>query len=479
MGKKANSKKNREEETLIQNLQFRLKAASVASIESPTEDELVATVKNARDALEKLVQYQDANRSEAFIKVDSKVDDEKEAIAGLSEWIKVNAPDSHIGTRFEFAIGLPEGNGVVALEDIPKGRQFMAIPRKLMITTTSACEAQIGKMLVYDQMCLNTPSLFLVMHLIYEARNPDSFWKPYINALPKSPRLPLYFSLEELETLRGSPTFPELLKLVRATLKQYTYLYDRVKTYEELLKLSPPTWREFLWAVTICMARQNRIPSSEAGQMELCLIPGWDMCNYKDGEMATYFDPESQVSGSFTMEDVKQGDQIYIYYGARPNSELFLYSGFVYDNHSSDAVKLSFSLDPENDSLFPMRKLFITKRGLKLEHQILKVKDDDEFGGEVMFYLRTSVMSKEDAQFALKNPEEKIWSSTCERAALESLQSHVLAALKGYKTTAEEDSKKLGDSDANAQLMLRLRLAERKLLTQVLARVDRKLEALG
>jgi hypothetical protein len=250
-----------------------------------------------------------------------------------------------------------------------------------------------------------------------------------------------------------------------------------VKTYEELLKLTPPTWREFAWAVSICMARQNRIPSVEApGQMELCLIPGWDMCNYKDGKMGTYFDPETQTSNSFVMEDVKKGDQIYIYYGDRPNSELFVYSGFVYENHSSDAVKLTFSLDPDNDTLFPMRKLFVTKRSLKLENQILKVKDDDDFG-ETMFYLRTSVMSKEDAAFALKNPEEKVWSANCEREAFELLNSTVLKALKSYGTSADDDRQKLGNRDlnANVKLILRLRLAERALLTKVLARLNQKI----
>lgn len=339
-----------------------------------------------------------------------------------------------------------------------------------MMSTTSASESPIGRLLVMDQVCLNTPSLFLVMHLIYEARNPDSFWKPYINVLSKTGTLlPLSYTLDELDKLQCSPTYEEVLRLIRATTKQYTYLFDRVKTYETQLNLTPPTWREFEWAVTVCMARQNRIPSSVApGQYELCLIPGWDMCNYRDGELATFFNPETQASESFTMVDVKKGEQIYIYYGNRSNGELFIYSGFINDEHKADAIKIKLSLESnEKDSLFTMRKLFLTKRGLSLNSQVFKIKNEADFGDpNLMFYLRSAVMEKDDAAFALKNPNEKIWSNKCEKSALEVLEGVLSRTLEKYNI--EESN----STNGRINLIKRLKVTEKNLLQNLITTIS-------
>ena len=102
------------------------------------------------------------------------------------------------------------------------------------------------------------------------------------------------------------------------------------------LQLPPVSYSLFEWAVFVLMSRQNRIPSKSGGGSIIALIPGWDCCNHRQGEMKTFFNPAEDVSEAATMEAVPQGSPIYLHYGDRPNSKLFLYQGFVIDANAND-----------------------------------------------------------------------------------------------------------------------------------------------
>lgn len=125
------------------------------------------------------------------------------------------------------------------------------------------------------------------------------------------------------------------------------------------MKIPTFSYRDFRWAVGVVMTRQNRIPGKkDPSKSALALIPGWDFCNFKYGELATQYNDEvsrsaspyrisveiecaqAHESESFTMENVKEGKQIYIHYGNRPNSKLLLFSGFIADDNKSDYVEV-------------------------------------------------------------------------------------------------------------------------------------------
>ena len=58
------------------------------------------------------------------------------------------------------------------------------------------------------------------------------------------------------------------------------------------------------------------------------------MCNHAEGEITTDYDPVARQCVCYAPHSVAAGNEIYIYYGPRTNSELLLHSGFVYpDNH--------------------------------------------------------------------------------------------------------------------------------------------------
>jgi len=49
------------------------------------------------------------------------------------------------------------------------------------------------------------PSLSLALHILSEKFMPNSFWRPYLDILPKSFDIPLFWSIEDLSLLKGSP----------------------------------------------------------------------------------------------------------------------------------------------------------------------------------------------------------------------------------------------------------------------------------
>ena len=226
----------------------------------------------------------------------------------------------------------------------------------------------------------------LAVHLLLESKNPKSFFRPYIDILPTAFSIPLFFQFTDLVALKGSPVLEEAIKMLFNTARQYLYLQRLLKVFffffffsfinSSFSTLTRPYWQkdfkidlsyaEFRWAVSVVMTRQNQIPLSSGKGLDLALIPVWDMCNHADGEITTFFNSESQTTEFQAMQDFKQGDQVFIFYGKRPNSDLLLYSGFVYGSANKyDCIKLKFTLNP-NDPLSALKAQVLESSQLSL-----------------------------------------------------------------------------------------------------------------
>lgn len=93
------------------------------------------------------------------------------------------------------------------------------------------------------------------------------------------------------------------------------------------------------------MTRQNAIPMERNNNSVTCksdsetsveeitqmsaLIPFWDFANHKNGVVTTSYNiADEQIEGA-TLGDVQKGEQIFIYYGNRNNTNLLIHNGFV------------------------------------------------------------------------------------------------------------------------------------------------------
>ncbi|CAA9994502.1 unnamed protein product, partial [Nesidiocoris tenuis] len=119
-----------------------------------------------------------------------------------------------------------------------------------------------------------------------------------------------------------------------------------------------------VWAVSTVMTRQNFIPASSQGSpMVLALIPWWDMGNHDNGELTTDFNVEIDSSEYRACRSFNSGDQVFMSYGKRPNSELFLHNGFVHVNNRSDDVKLRLGVS-KSDALVNLKCELLKELGI-------------------------------------------------------------------------------------------------------------------
>lgn len=87
------------------------------------------------------------------------------------------------------------------------------------------------------------------------------------------------------------------------------------------------------------MTRQNLIPREPEPNADdatnspdwvksiPALIPMWDLANHKDGEVTSSFNMEKNQMESAALTDFNKGDQIFIYYGARNNTNFLIHNG--------------------------------------------------------------------------------------------------------------------------------------------------------
>lgn len=87
------------------------------------------------------------------------------------------------------------------------------------------------------------------------------------------------------------------------------------------------------------MTRQNLIPVTSSAAdtttndinpiTKPALIPFWDMANHMNGHITTSFNIEKHQVESLTLKSCKKGEQIFIYYGNRNNTDLLVHNGYV------------------------------------------------------------------------------------------------------------------------------------------------------
>lgn len=109
----------------------------------------------------------------------------------------------------------------------------ISVPRSLMLTVEIAAKSEFSHILMKDQILNNMPNVALAMYLLYLKFKQDPFWKAYFDILPATYSTVLYFSLEELEELKGSPTLELALKQIKSIARQYAYFHKLFHTSQD------------------------------------------------------------------------------------------------------------------------------------------------------------------------------------------------------------------------------------------------------
>jgi len=312
--------------------------------------------------------------------------------------------------------------------------------------------------LLKENLCKQLPSLVLAIYLLIEKHNSESSWNAYIKILPTEFDNHFYYSLEDLSQLNGTLIINDIIKSYLMMARQYAYLYDIVKR-DHLMLITTFTYEEFLWAMSVVQSRQNLLKlGDKPGEYDIGLIPVWDLFNHANGEISTSFDGNNLEF--IAMQDFNIGEQVYMHYGQRNNSQLFLNYGFVYPENQYKYILLSPTLNhldilvTKKIELLKLRK-FIDQSKFTIYMPITEISDD------LAYYLKIYYLQEND----INNFSPESWKPNLdETKKLLSIKCKEL--LQTYPTTIEEDQKLLTEVSPRSKFYtcLLLRIEEKLIL---------------
>ncbi|KAK3913777.1 Actin-histidine N-methyltransferase [Frankliniella fusca] len=146
--------------------------------------------------------------------------DRKSAKDDFLSWLRNNKVEFD-GLRIVEYPGLDFG--IEAEKDFKEGDMMIAVPRSAMLTVENIHNSPLKELAKRDPLIVHMPNVALALLLLLHRRDPESFWKPYINMLPSKYTTVLYFSPEEVLQLKGSPAFEMALRQCRSISRQYAY----------------------------------------------------------------------------------------------------------------------------------------------------------------------------------------------------------------------------------------------------------------
>lgn len=161
----------------------------------------------------------------------AKEEDDDTVAQDLMNWIRESG-----GTfpKIEIQQYATEVRGVHATSTCVPQEQLLAIPLKCLITVEMGqVDTEMGRKIssMRDQVSFAAPKhMYLMMFLLEDMKfNLTSRFQPYYRSLPKTLRnMPIFWSEDELEWLRGSPLYEQILDRQESIAQDYARVCEQV-----------------------------------------------------------------------------------------------------------------------------------------------------------------------------------------------------------------------------------------------------------
>ncbi|XP_023289835.1 histone-lysine N-methyltransferase setd3 [Orussus abietinus] len=412
----------------------------------------------------------------------TKTSKRSKAIGQFMKWLRENGADVDGASISEFP---GYDLGLKAERDFLENELILTIPKKLSFSTqTAAPELAV---LQNDPLVQQMPQVALAIALLIESHKENSRWKPYLDILPSTYTTVLYMTANDMIELKGSPTLETALNQCRNIARQYSYFNNLFQNSHDVvsnLLRDVFTYEDYCWAVSTVMTRQNMIPNEDGSQMIHALIPMWDMCNHEEGRITTDFNISADRCECYASRVFKAGEQIFITYGPRTNSDFFVHSGFVYPDNKQDGFKLRLGIS-KADSLQKERIALLEKLGLPPVGEFLLKPGSEPISDLLLAFLRVFSMRKTELDHWLLSDKVfdlKHIDCALETIVEENVRKFLLTRLKlliaNYPTSLKEDLELLKTILPQAKkLAVKLRVAEKKILLGALDYVEQWIKA--
>lgn len=333
------------------------------------------------------------------------------------------------------------------------------------------------------------PNFLLPLRILLESYAPDSSYATYLACLPRSYSIPLFWSFEHFEMLKGSMTLASAVKDLKVFVRAYCTIYNGLaQPSKEAMPLSAEqfTWRSWKFAMGATITRQNNytIQVEPETRVGLALIPGLDMFNHTSGSApGADYEFGNKRAEVRSADSAKAGDEIRIVYGNRTNPKLLLYSGFIDEALPLSSIDLGVAIPTDKSSLGRSRAGLMASVGFPRDRPIaLELEPPYPEASEALWVFVRLLLADEKGLDLLRDAirhepnlitipgvigeavEKKIWDW---------MKVRCMVTLRGMAGT--DDDVKERDALPQGSLkraILHLRISERKFLAEAI-------EALG
>lgn len=377
--------------------------------------------------------------------------------------------------------------GLESTKDFKENELFITIPDKLVFAFDKADESVKSAAKIVS-LIASMPNIGLAFYLIIERLKANSFWKPYFDVLPDRYSTVMYFTPTELQELKGSSALAPALNQIKNIARQYAILYQIYHTITEeaqddisRLMQEKFTYDLYCWAVSTVMTRQNLIPivtsveteKSDVPITKPALIPFWDMANHANGHITTSYNLELKQVESYSLAAYKKGEQIFIYYGNRSNTDLLVHNGFVFQNNQDESINIHLSLSTA-DKLFTERSQLLEKLGIPVSGNLTVMPAPIFISPKLLAFARIFNMTKEqlDKWDEKENVNDLLQLDCALETESESkswsfLYNRLNLLLRMFPTTIEEDQVLLQNSvkiGHHRSMLINFRIIEKTIL---------------
>ena len=170
--------------------------------------------------------------------------------------------------------------------------------------------------------------IFLMVFMLIDRKNPNSFFKPYYDILPPTlNNMPIFWNKDELKYLEGSYMLEQIEERNEAIKADYDAICELCPEFVDICNLN-----EFKWA-RMCVCSRN-FGLLINGVQTAALVPYADMLNhYRPRETKWQFDDELQSFTVISLQGISSGSQVYDSYGRKCNHRFLLNYGFSVENN--------------------------------------------------------------------------------------------------------------------------------------------------